>query len=104
MSTTRYRPAAVITAALVAGALGLAGRAAHATPVYAQKEGKTCIYCHTGPVGNATNSNYRGIFYKKNGHTFAGFDDAAEAKKAGVEVGPEATPPHKTYSPPGAKP
>jgi tetratricopeptide (TPR) repeat protein len=83
---------------------GAAPRAAHALPKYAQTEKKPCIYCHNGPVGNANNSNYRAKFYKANALSFKGFDDAAEAAKAGVDVAPEATPPPASYSPPAATP
>ncbi len=84
----------------LAGVLGTAG-AANALPKYAQTEGKTCVYCHTGAT-NSNTINYRGKFYKQNKYTFAGFDDAAEAKKAGVEVGPDAAPLPKSYSAPKA--
>ncbi len=88
----------------VALVLGGTPRAAHALPKYAQAEKKPCIYCHNGPAGNANNLGYRAKFYKANDHSFKGFDDAAEAAKAGVAVGPEATPPPTSYSPPAAAP
>lgn len=98
MTPSSLRGAAA--ALLLTGAALLAGpRAAHALPKYSQAEGKPCVYCHNGPVGNANNQNYRAKFYDKNGFSFKGFDDAAEAKKAGVDVAPEATPPPKSYSP-----
>lgn len=78
----------------------LASSGAHALPAYSQREGKTCLYCHTTPSGGKTTVNYRAKFYKEHSLTFAGFDDAAEAKKAGVEIGPEPTPPPKSYTPP----
>jgi hypothetical protein len=46
--------------------------------------------------------NYRGNFYHDNNLSFAGFDDAAEAKKAGVEVGPEASSKPKSWTAPEA--
>lgn len=102
----RRRSAALACALLGGIALLLGGtpRAAHALPKYAQAEKKPCIYCHNGPAGNANNLGYRAKFYKANDHSFKGFDDAAEATKAGVPVGPEATPPPTSYSPPAAAP
>jgi len=85
-------------AILAVGSL-LSPRAAHALPKFAQAEGKPCLYCHTAPIGNANNLNYRAKFYKAHNFSFTGFDDAAEAKKAGVEVGPEAVPPPKSLKP-----
>jgi tetratricopeptide (TPR) repeat protein len=95
--------AAALFAGMTAGLL-LAPRSAHALPKYSQAEGKPCIYCHTGNVGNANNLNYRAKFYKANNLSFKGFDDAGEAKKAGVDVAPEATPPPKSYTPGEAPP
>ncbi len=63
--------------------------AAHAHKKYAIAEGVSCAYCHVSAVGGGKR-NYRGDFYQKQMHSFANFDDAAEAKAAGVEVGPEA--------------
>ena len=57
---------------------------AQARPPFAKKEGVECKYCHApGPPKR----NYRGVFYAAHDHTFAGFDDAAEAKAAGAEIG-----------------
>lgn len=91
--------AAALTAVAAASAL-LSGGAqkAEAKPPFAAAEGKPCIYCHQQASGGAR--NYRGVFYDKNAHSFKGFDDAAEAKKAGVEIGPEPTPPPKSQTPP----
>ena len=91
----RSLSALAIAAVLVAA---LSGTTARAYPPYAKKEGKNCIYCHVGPAGGKR--AYRGVFYKMNSLSFAGFDDAAEAKKAGVEIGPEATPPPTSYTAP----
>ena len=63
--------------------------AAHAHKAYADAEGLHCGYCHVNPAGKGPR-NYRGAFYAKQMHSFAGFNDAAEAKAAGVEIGPEA--------------
>ena len=60
---------------------------AAAKPPFAEKEGVACTYCHT----QAPRRNYRGDFYKAHQLSFAGFIDAAEAKKAGVPVGPGAS-------------
>ncbi len=62
---------------------------AEATPAFAKKEGKMCNYCHIAPPMR----NFRGLYYKKNGHSFADFDNVYEAKAAGVKpesMGPEA--------------
>lgn len=76
---------------------------AQAKPPFAEKEGKKCSYCHEPAPPKR---NYRGLYYKLNGLSFAGFDDAAEAKKAGVPIGPDAdgapksqTLPKKLYNP-----
>ena len=61
--------------------------AANAFPPFKDKEKvPACSYCHM--EANGGKRNYRGLFYKANKLSFAAFDDAAEAKKAGVEVGP----------------
>lgn len=83
--------AAFAAAAIAIGLFGLSGGAAHAFPKFAKAESKPCGYCHVNPAGGGER-NYRGLFYKTNGLSFAGFDDAAEAKKAGVEVGPVTDP------------
>ena len=89
----------LISTAGAAAVLVAAAPAAHAFPAFTDKEGKPCAYCHVNPKG-AGPRNYRGLFYKKNNMTFAKFDDAAEAKAAGVEIGPNPTPPPKSYTPP----
>ena len=60
---------------------------ASAKPPFAEKEGVACTYCHI----QAPKRNYRGDYYKSHQLSFAGFVDAAEAKKAGVAVGPGAS-------------
>lgn len=83
-------------AVLGAAALTLLSGVAYAKPPFAMKEGVKCTYCHTMPPQR----NYRGNFYKANGLSFAGFDDAAEAKKAGVEIGPDADAKPTSWTPP----
>lgn len=83
-------------AVLGAAALTLLSGVAYAKPPFAMKEGVKCTYCHTMPPQR----NYRGAFYKANGLSFAGFDDAAEAKKAGVEIGPDADAKPTSWTPP----
>ncbi len=85
---------AVSALAAVGGVTGTA----HAFEAFSTKEGKPCAYCHVNAKGSGPR-NYRGVFYKQNALSFAKFDDAAEAKKAGVEIGPEPTPPPKSYTP-----
>lgn len=102
MGKFRYSLALVARgAAILTVGLGAAGTA-QALPAYATTEGKSCAYCHVKPAGGGVR-NYRGLFYTANQRSFAGFDDAAEAKKAGVEIGPDATPAPKSYTPPKAE-
>ncbi len=95
----------LIGAVTLAGAALLAvlaaPQSASAFPAFVAKEGKPCAYCHVNPKGGGKR-NYRGVYYKMNANSFAKFDDAAEAKKAGEEIGPEPTPPPKSYTPAGA--
>ena len=86
------------TILLATALVSLLGTAAVAKPPFAEKEGVSCKYCHT----QAPMRNYRGNFYHDNNLSFAGFDDAAEAKKAGVEVGPEASSKPKSWTAPEA--
>lgn len=91
------------TIALTALIAAIGGTSAKAFPPFKEKEGKPCAYCHVNPSGGKR--NYRGIYYKMNGLSFANFDDAAEAKKAGVEIGPEPEPKPKSWTAPkGADP
>ena len=83
---------------LATALVSLLGTAAVAKPPFAEKEGVSCKYCHSQPPMR----NYRGNFYHDNNLSFAGFDDAAEAKKAGVEVGPEASSKPKSWTAPEA--
>lgn len=87
--------------ALSGAALALMISAAEAKPPFAEKEGKKCNYCHAPAPPKL---NYRGLYYKANSLTFAKFDDAGEAKKAGVEVGPDPDPKPKSWTAPDAKP
>lgn len=86
------------TILLATALVSLLGTAAVAKPPFAEKEGVSCKYCHSQPPMR----NYRGNFYHDNNLSFAGFDDAAEAKKAGVEVGPEASSKPKSWTAPDA--
>ncbi len=70
----------------IAGALIGLSLPASAKPPFAEKEGVACTYCHT----QAPRRNYRGDYYNSHQLSFAGFVDAAEAKKAGVAVAPGA--------------
>ena len=70
----------------LAAALAAISMPASAKPPFAEKEGVACTYCHI----QAPKRNYRGDYYKSHQLSFAGFVDAAEAKKAGVGVGPGA--------------
>jgi tetratricopeptide (TPR) repeat protein len=93
-----HRNTRVLLTATALAALGAVSIApVKATPVFAQKEGKPCAYCHVNPNGGGKR-NYRGLYYKAHNLTFAEFDDAAEAKKAGVEVGPDPDPNTKPKS------
>lgn len=82
--------------ALIA-ALFVATSKAEAFPKFAAAEGKPCAYCHVNPAGGGAR-NYRGKYYKAHALSFAEFDDAAEAKKAGEEVGPDPDPSVKPKS------
>lgn len=56
---------------------------AQATPAFAKKEGiKDCNYCHVNPGGPR---NFRGLYYKAHGNSFADFDNIFEARIAGVK-------------------
>lgn len=70
----------------LAAVLAVISMPASAKPPFAEKEGVACTYCHI----QAPKRNYRGDYYKSHQLSFAGFVDDAEAKKAGVGVGPSA--------------
>jgi glutathione peroxidase len=53
------------------------------------KEGVTCDYCHLNPGGGGPR-NFRGLYYKAHGHSFADFDETYESKAAGVAAGSRA--------------
>ncbi|MDX1932088.1 MAG: hypothetical protein SFU56_05755 [Capsulimonadales bacterium] len=78
-------------------ALSVAAPRATAFPPFTQKEGKPCGYCHVNEKGGGKR-NYRGNYYKLRNLSFVEFDDAAEAKKAGEEVGPDPDPNTKPKS------
>lgn len=89
-----------LTRVLTAGAfLALAVGSAQAKPPFAEKEGKKCNYCHAPAPPKL---GYRALYYKAHNLTFEGFDDAAEAKKAGAEVGPDPEPKPKSWTAPKA--
>ncbi len=55
---------------------------AQATKAFADKEGiKNCTYCHVNPGGPR---NFRGLYYKAHGLSFADFDNVFEARIAGI--------------------
>lgn len=83
-------------ASFLVAALFVVAGSANAKPPFAEKEGLKCTYCHTTPPMR----NYRGNFYKANALAFTAFDDAAEAKKAGAEIGPEAASKPKSLTAP----
>jgi tetratricopeptide (TPR) repeat protein len=84
-------PALMVVAPIAALALSIGTpQPTQAFPPFKDKEGKACIYCHNKPTGGAR--NYRGMYYKAHNLTFAEFDDAAEAKKAGVAVAEDPSP------------
>jgi hypothetical protein len=79
----------------------LAQRPTEATPAFAKKEGVPCGYCHLRASGGGKR-NYRGKFYQAHNLSFAGFDDAAEAKAAGEEIAPSAESKPVSLTPPAA--
>jgi len=111
VSQFRFISTRIIVTALTASATAAVAGVAfvsrptpvQAFPAYAQKEAVHCAYCHNNPQGGGAR-NYRGKFYKKNSNSFAGFDDEAEAKAAGVPVAPEADPKPKSWTAPAAAP
>jgi hypothetical protein len=58
---------------------------ATARPPYAQREKKSCNYCHTSDSGGAR--GFRGMYYNAHGLTFKKYVEKTEAKKAGVTAG-----------------
>lgn len=69
--------------------LVIIGKSADALPIYAQKEGRACSYCHVsvspGTRDALTNKrettqrNYRGEYYQTHNHSFAGFVEKGSA-------------------------
>ena len=95
IQTRIARAAASIVASLAL--IGILAPNANATPAFAKKEGKKCDYCHVMPGGPR---NFRGLYYAKNGKTFANFDNTFEAKAAGVKedsLAGEALPKNADY-------
>lgn len=85
-------------AVLAAAAFLTVGSSAKATPAFAAKEKQKCNYCHLASGKNPR--NFRGIFYKANNFSLAGFDNVAEAKLAGVKpeaLGNDAAPTNTDY-------
>ncbi|HLK55499.1 MAG TPA: glutathione peroxidase [Chthonomonadaceae bacterium] len=80
MSFVRHLQNALALTALI-GAAALAAVPAQAKKIYADREMKTCNYCHVQPGGPR---NFRGIYYGTHNHSFAKFDNVFEAKAAGV--------------------
>ena len=72
---------------------------AQAFPPFATAEGISCKYCHINPAGGGKR-NYRGLYYKLHDKSFAGFDDKAEAAKAGEPIGADAEMKPKSLTPP----
>ena len=64
--------------------LALSAGVASAKPKYAKAEGVGCDHCHFKPGGER---NFRGLYYGANDHSFAKFDEIAEAKLAKATVG-----------------
>ena len=56
---------------------------AEARPEYAQKENKTCAYCHLNAGGGGARG-FRGQFYGANGLSFSKYDEARESSIAGL--------------------
>ncbi len=73
----------VHTAITAAAVLVLGGQVTTslATPAFAAREHKPCLYCHIVPGGPR---NYRGLYYASHGFSFKDFDNVAEAKLAGA--------------------
>lgn len=87
-----------LTLALFVATIAFWGSQAQATPAFAKKENKMCNYCHVNPGGPR---NFRGMYYRAHGNSFAEFDNVYEAKVAGVEdanaMGGEARPTKAGY-------
>lgn len=85
---------------ILAAVVGLTGVfEANATPAFARKEHKKCMYCHLNPHGGGARG-FRGIYYQNHGNSFKGFKEKVEAKKAGVKPGAMAEaskPTNKNY-------
>jgi len=91
MSFVRLMRSALALTALF-GAVALAVTPAQAKKIYADREKKSCDYCHVQPGGPR---NFRGMFYRAHDHSFAQFDNVFESKAAGVpadSMGGDAVP------------
>jgi tetratricopeptide (TPR) repeat protein len=94
----------LLSVAALTAVFAIGAPKSEARPPFAAKEGKPCAYCHVNPAGGGAR-NYRGNYYGAHDHTFAEFDDATEAKKAGEAVGPDPDPsvkPKSWTAPPAA--
>ena len=83
------------TGAILALSVGMT----HAKPPFAEKEGKKCTFCHAPAPPKL---GYRALYYKAHNLSFVEFDDAAEAKKAGVDIMPDPEPKPKSWTAPKA--
>ncbi len=71
----------------------LAGTAS-ATPAFAQKEKKPCLFCHTNPRGGGRFVNDAGRWYKAH-KSLVGFKPAAPGKPAPKKPTPKPAPKKK---------
>ena len=62
---------------LLVAALAVLGGAAQATPKFAQKEKKPCLFCHTSPSGGGNKLNDAGKWYHAK-KTLVGFKPIAK--------------------------
>ena len=82
---------------LLVAALAVLGGAAQATPKFAQKEKKPCMFCHTVPSGGKRNLNDAGKWYDAK-KTLTGFKPVAKkpvAKKPTPKAKTTPAPKHK---------
>ncbi|MEP6753919.1 MAG: glutathione peroxidase [Chthonomonadales bacterium] len=74
-----YFKSIVTTLTAVTVAIALTTGTASARPKYAKAENVGCDFCHFKPGGER---NFRGLYYGANDHSFAKFDELAEARLA----------------------
>lgn len=89
----------LIVIACVTATFAVSNMQVEARPPYAKKENKTCNYCHAVEKGGGPRG-FRGMYYGAHKLSFKGFDNKAEAKKAGVKPDAmgKATKPTKPYT------